>query len=186
MDRNARTEIDAVRPRWAWRRAISTVSIISFLVAASACDATAVPPRSLEPLEPLGSEIVESAPSSSGRGSGTSATGSESSEWLDPSRVASMAPDVSAALVVASAELIEHCVDLVQVGAFLGDTELVTWWDDVERDEVALRHTCREVAVNDPWHLEQLSEEWRQMEALLLALTEYNGESASDADVTGP
>lgn len=161
---------------------------MSALVVTSACEATTAP-RSLEPLEPLDSDTLDSETLDSETGASSPSSGPGSavpgtSGWTDPAGVASLAPDVSAAVVAASAEMVDHCVEHVQVGAFLGDVELTEWWDDVDRDEEVLRDTCREVAITDPWRLERISDEWQQMQSMLLALADHDVSAAGD--VNGP
>jgi hypothetical protein len=150
---------------------------LASMLATSACGATAVEPRSLEPMAPLDPDADSSPPTRSPAGrSGVAGPpdptnpSDPSSDPSDPSDAAGVSPDISAALVVALSELVEHCVEHVQVGAFLGDEALGEWWEGVDGDEEALRDSCRQVAATDPWRLEQISDDWRQVQAMLDAL----------------
>lgn len=154
------------------RVAVGCVGLVGVVVT-SACGATAGEPRSLEPMAPLDHDADSPPPARSpaGRsglaGPPNASDPSDPSDLTDPSDAASLSPDIGAALVAASSELVEHCVEHVKVGAFLGDVALGEWWDGVDGDEEALRESCRRVAATDPWRLEQISDDWRQMRAVL-------------------
>jgi hypothetical protein len=151
-------------------RGAATCVALASMLATSACGATAVEPRSLEPMAPLDLDADPSPPTRSPAGRSGLAGPPDATDPSDPSDAAGVSPDISAALVVALSELVEHCVEHVQVGAFLGDEVLGEWWESVDGDEESLRESCRQVAATDPWRLEQISDDWRQVQAMLDAL----------------
>jgi hypothetical protein len=67
------------------------------------------------------------------------------------------------------AELVDDCVALVPVGAYVGNALLMEMWRHALEDVAVLRQNCDDLAKSNPAALQSLSDVWHDLERSLAA-----------------
>ena len=65
--------------------------------------------------------------------------------------------------------LLDACVQLVQFGAFTGSAELMDMWNTAGQDPAVLRDNCDGIGRIDAARLQNLADQWRDVQAFLAA-----------------